>query len=245
MTSINCIIVEDEMYSINVLSDYIARVPYMKILGAFINPIEALLFLKETAVDMIFLDINMPELSGIDLIKMLPKNVEIVIISAYSEFAISGYENNVLDYLLKPFSFDRFFQAAQKGLDKTLLLKGKAPFTKKDEPPNIDSFYLRAERGKIVRVNFSDIIYIEGLKNYCSVFTETERHISLVSMKLLVDSLPKLDFARVHKSYIIALKKIKSIDGNMVIFAKIKEKIPIGVTYRESFFELLDNKLFR
>jgi DNA-binding LytR/AlgR family response regulator len=220
-------------------------VPFINLTETFTNPIEALLYLKESTTDLIFLDINMPELSGIDLIKMRPKSTEIIITSAFSEFALAGFENNVLDYLLKPFAFDRFLQASQKALDKLLLLASNKPTPVIELQPKPDSFYLKTDRGKIVRINFEDIIYIEGLKNYCSVFTENERHISLVSMKTLADTLPLEDFARTHKSYIIALKRIKAIDGNMVIFDKIKEKIPIGVTYRDSFFALLNNKMFK
>jgi two-component system LytT family response regulator len=245
MKVINCIIVEDEPYAIDILSDFISKVPFINLAGTFTNPIEALLYLKGASIDLIFLDINMPELSGIDLIKMLPKNTEIIITSAFSEFALAGFENNVLDYLLKPFTFDRFLLASQKALDKLLLLAANKTTPVIDLHPKSDSFYLKTDRGKIVRINFDDIIYIEGLKNYCSVFTEHERHISLVSMKTLADSLPQEDFARTHKSYIIALKRIKAIDGNMVMFDKIKEKIPIGVTYRDSFFALLNNKMFK
>ena len=242
MKVINCIIVEDEQYAINILSDFISKVPFINLAQTFTNPIEALLYLKSNPIDLIFLDINMPELSGIDLIKLLPKNIEIIITSGYSEFAVAGFENNVLDYLLKPYSFERFLQASQKALDKLLLLDTHKLSATND---NNDSFYLKTDHGKIVRINFNDIIYIEGLKNYCSVFTEHERHISLVSMKTLADNLPQQDFARTHKSYIIALKRIKSIDGNMVMFDKIKEKIPIGVTYRDSFFAQLNNKMFK
>jgi DNA-binding LytR/AlgR family response regulator len=245
MKVINCIIVEDEPYAIDILSDFISKVPFINLTETFTNPIEALLYLKESTTDLIFLDINMPELSGIDLIKMRPKSTEIIITSAFSEFALAGFENNVLDYLLKPFAFDRFLQASQKALDKLLLLASNKPTPVIELQPKPDSFYLKTDRGKIVRINFEDIIYIEGLKNYCSVFTENERHISLVSMKTLADTLPLEDFARTHKSYIIALKRIKAIDGNMVIFDKIKEKIPIGVTYRDSFFALLNNKMFK
>lgn len=242
MKVINCIIVEDEQYAINILSDFISKVPFINLAETFTNPIEALLYLKSNTVDLIFLDINMPELSGIDLIKLLPKNIEIIITSGYSQFAVAGFENNVLDYLLKPYSFDRFLQASQKALDKLLLLDTPKPAPANEQN---DSFYLKTDHGRIVRINFNDIIYIEGLKNYCSVFTEHERHISLVSMKTLADNLPQNDFARTHKSYIIALKRIKSIDGNMVMFDKIKEKIPIGVTYRDSFFAQLNNKMFK
>lgn len=245
MKVINCIIVEDEPYAIDILSDFISKVPFINLTETFTNPIDALLYLKGSATDLIFLDINMPELSGIDLIKMLPKSTEIIITSAFSEFALAGFENNVLDYLLKPFAFDRFLQASQKALDKLILLSSNKPAPVIDLQPKPDSFYLKTDHGKIVRINFEDIIYIEGLKNYCSVFTENERHISLVSMKTLVDTLPQENFARTHKSYIIALKRIKAIDGNMVTFDKIKEKIPIGVTYRDSFFALLNNKMFK
>lgn len=246
MKQIDCLIIDDEIYSINVLRDYISKVSYINLIGSYQNPIEALHFLKTSLVDLIFVDINMPELSGIDLIKMLPPNVEVIIISAYSEFAISGYDNNVLDYLLKPFSFERFLQSSQKALGKKSLHEPQKRLPEShNDVKQTDSMYLRTDRGKIVRVNFSEIIYIEGLKNYCSIFTDTERHVTLVSLKLLMDSLPSSEFTRIHKSYIIAFNKIKMIDGNMVILHNIKEKIPIGVTFREDFFSLLANKIFK
>ncbi|XHR92529.1 LytR/AlgR family response regulator transcription factor [Mucilaginibacter sp. UC70_90] len=127
MKVINCIIVEDEPYAIDILSDFISKVPFINLTETFTNPIDALLYLKGSATDLIFLDINMPELSGIDLIKMLPKSTEIIITSAFSEFALAGFENNVLDYLLKPFAFDRFLQASQKALDKLILLSSNKP----------------------------------------------------------------------------------------------------------------------
>jgi DNA-binding LytR/AlgR family response regulator len=245
MKQISCIIIDDEPYAHNILKDYVNKVPYLILEGVFTNPIEALVEVKNKNIDLLFLDINMPELSGIDLIKMLPANIEVIITSAYSEFAVAGFENNVLDYLLKPYSFDRFLNATQKVLDKLMLHSLKKDQEAKNNPFKAGAFYLKTDRGRIVRVNFEDILYIEGLKNYCSVFTDTQRHISLVSMKSLVDGLPEDEFIRTHKSYIIAIKKIKAVDGNMILFENIEEKVPIGVTYRDNFFYMLNKTLYK
>lgn len=245
MKQLNCIIIDDEPYAHTILKDYVNKVPFLNLAGVFTNPIEALVEIRGNNVDLVFLDINMPELSGIDLIKMLPPGVEVIITSAYSEFAVAGFENNVLDYLLKPYSFDRFLSATQKVLDKLMLHSLKKDQDNKQPPQKTEAFYLKTDRGKIVRINFEDIVYIEGLKNYCSVFTDTQRHVSLVSMKSLSDGLPEGEFIRTHKSYIIAIKKIKSIDGNMILFDNISEKVPIGVTYRDSFFYMLNKTLYK
>lgn len=245
MKQLNCIIIDDEPYAHGILEDYVSKVPYLSLAGVFTNPIEALVEIKSKNIDLLFLDVNMPELSGIDLIKMLPAGIEVIITSAYSEFAVAGFENNVLDYLLKPYSFDRFLNATQKTLDKLMLRSLKKDQESKPGTAKVEAFYLKTDRGKIVRINFEDIVYIEGLKNYCSVFTDTQRHVSLVSMKSLSDGLPEDEFIRTHKSYIIAIKKIKSIDGNMILFDNITEKVPIGVTYRDSFFYMLNKTLYK
>jgi DNA-binding LytR/AlgR family response regulator len=244
MKQINCIIIDDEPYANKILEDFIDKVPYINLAGVYTNPLEALVKIKNDEINLVFLDINMPELSGLDLIKMLPKYTEVIITSAYSEFALAGFENNVLDYLLKPYSFDRFLQATNKALDYFMMDSLNNSKSETVDNTEADSFYLKTDRGKLVRVKFSDIVYVEGLKNYCSIFTASDRHISLVSMKTLIEGLPLKDFIRIHKSYIIAIKKISSVDGNMVSLESIKEKIPIGLTYRNDFFTLLSKSLF-
>jgi DNA-binding LytR/AlgR family response regulator len=250
MKTINCIIVDDEAYANNVLIDYIAKAGYINLTGVFINPIEALAEIKRTEVDLVFLDIQMPELSGIDLLKMLPENTQTIITTAYSDYALDSFDNNACDYLLKPYSFGRFLKATQKALNQKNMKEAlkNNPVNNANgetiEEPKPDSFYIKTDRGKFVRVKHGDIFYIEGLKNYCSIYTDGHRHVSLVSMKALSDGLPDNEFVRVHKSYIISLKKVASIEGNMIVFADKKEKIPIGTTYRNDFFDRLNRDLF-
>jgi len=250
MKTINCIIVDDEAYANNILRDYIGKATYLNLIGVFTNPIDALAEIKQRDVDLVFLDIQMPELSGMDLIKMLPDGTQAIITTAYSHYALDSYDNDACDYLLKPYSFGRFLKATQKALDHKIMVQAlkndaeKKVNGEKTEEQKPDSFYLKTDRGKFVRVNHSDIYYIEGLKNYCSIYTDGHRHVSLVSMKSLSDGLPDGEFVRVHKSYIISIKKVASIDGNMILFSDKKEKIPIGTTYRNEFFERLNKELF-
>lgn len=250
MTTINCIIVDDEAYANNMLRDYIEKAPYLNLVGVFTNPIEALAEIKEREVDLLFLDIEMPELSGMDLIKMLPKGTQAIITTAFSDYAMDSFDNDARDYLLKPYSFNRFLKATQKAVDHKIMTDALKKDNEarenadKQEEQKLESFYLKTDRGKFVRVNHNDIFYIEGLKNYCSVYTDVHRHVSLVSMKALCDGLPESEFVRVHKSYIISINKVASIDGNMIILTNKKEKIPIGTTYRNEFFERLNRELF-
>jgi len=250
MKTINCIIVDDEAYANNILRDYIGKAAYLNLIGVFTNPIEALAEIKQREVDLVFLDIQMPELSGMDLIKMLPPSTQAIITTAFSTYAMDSFDNDARDYLLKPYSFGRFLKATQKALDHSIMVQALKSDTEKKlnaektEEQKPDSFYLKTDRGKFVRVNHRDIFYIEGLKNYCSVYTDGQRHVSLVSMKSLSDGLPDEEFVRVHKSYIISIKKVASIEGNMIVFTDKKEKIPIGSTYRNDFFDRLNKNLF-
>lgn len=250
MKTINCIIVDDEAYANNILRDYIGKAAYLNLIGVFTNPIEALAEIKQHEVDLVFLDIQMPELSGMDLIKMLPQGTQAIITTAYSDYALDSFDNDARDYLLKPYSFGRFLKATQKALDHKIMVQAlkngsdKSVSEEKSKEQKTESFYLKTDRGKFVRVNHSDIFYIEGLKNYCSIYTDEQRHVSLVSMKSLCDGLPDNEFVRVHKSYIISIKKVEAIDGNMILLWNRKEKIPIGSTYRNDFFERLNKDLF-
>jgi len=250
MKTIDCIIVDDEAYANDILREYIAKASYLNLIGVFTNPIEALAEIKLRMVDLVFLDIQMPELSGIDLIKMLPDSTQAIITTAYSDYALDSFDNNACDYLLKPYSFGRFLKATQKALDQKIMKDAVKSETIKSangdnaEEQKSDSFFIKTDRGKYVQVNHADIFYIEGLKNYCSIYTDVKRHVSLVSMKSLSDGLPENDFVRVHKSYIISIKKIDSIVGNMIVFSDKKERIPIGTTYRNDFFERLNREFF-
>lgn len=236
---ISCLIVDDEASAINVLKSYVEKTPFLQLLGTASDPLEALKFLHEQKVDLIFLDIQMPHISGLDFMKMIQGKSKVILTTAYSEYAVKGFEQEALDYLLKPISFERFLKAAQRALDVTAFT---APEWQPTEKEN-DYIFVKTEmKGKMIKVNFKDIIYIEGLKNYVSIYTQEERIISYLSFKQLEETLPA-NFMRVHKSYIVSLEKIKAVDGNQILLYNMKAYLPLGETYRTLFFDTLQQKI--
>jgi DNA-binding LytR/AlgR family response regulator len=225
--SLKCIVVDDEKGARDILKTYIADVIYLDLIGEFKNALEALDFLRENkSVDVVFLDINMPKLSGIDAAKMF-LNTNIIFTTAHREFAIQGFELNATDYLLKPFSFDRFLSAVQR-------ISFQHDVKKSSEKKNS---YIDLKVGKIMtRIEFSDLIYIEGLSNYVKIITEKESLVCYYKISDLVDQLPK-QFIRVHKSYIINLSKITSYTKEYVLIDS--KYIPIGKTFKSMVLKQL------
>jgi DNA-binding LytR/AlgR family response regulator len=235
---ISCLIIDDEPNAIEILKEYVKQIPFLKLYGVTNNAIEVISEIQDGKIDLIFLDIHMPHISGIDFIKLINGKCKIVLTTAYSEYALAGYENEVIDYLLKPISFERFLKASQRALNLS-----NSSYSEKWKTED-DFMYVKTEtKGRILKVVFKDIDYIEGLKNYVSIFTDTERIIALLNIKDLEDILPESDFMRVHKSYIISVNKIKAIDGNQIVLKNSTEKIPLGETYRPRFFEALRTKV--
>jgi len=224
--TINCIIVEDEPLALKRTKEYVEKISYLNLLQSFDNGFEAIGFLKNQQVDLIFLDIKMDELTGIQLLESLEIKPYVIVTTAYSEYALKGYELNVIDYLLKPFSIERFIQAVEKAsiqLDKT-------------NNDNRDFFFVKTEY-RIEKIFFQDIMFVEGMRDYRSIQTNTKRILTLQTFIELEQVLPKSKFCRVHKSYIVTLNKIESIERNRI---KIKDKmIPISETYKENFYKLI------
>lgn len=241
MNKIRCIVVDDEPLAIDILRDYIAKIPFLELVKSFTNPIEALQQVQNGEVDLTFLDVQMTELTGIQFLKIAGSKSKFVLTTAYPEYALEGYELNVADYLLKPFAFERFYKAVQK-VQEAMLFPGTvgAPQEAVVESAFKNNFIFVKSEQKIQKIYLDDILYIEGLKDYISIFTRQERIITLQSMKKMEDSLPSFRFVRVHKSYIIALDKIESIERNRIIIAD--KIIPIGDTYRDGFFKIIENK---
>ena len=240
---IKCIIVDDEPSAVDILKIYVEKIPYLSLQLATTDAIEALTFIQTNQTDLVFLDINMPDISGLDFAKLTQNKAKVIFTTAYSEFALDSYKYNAVDYLMKPVSFDNFLRASQKLLNSnTLQNKESVP----DEKEPVDNyFYVKTERkGKISKVMFNDILYIESLKNYVAIHTtDKEQIISLLTMKEMEERLPSNNFFRCHKSFVVALDKIKAVDGNEIIFQELKEKVPIGATYRDSFFLILNPKI--
>jgi DNA-binding LytR/AlgR family response regulator len=241
---IKTIIVDDEPLALDILETYIEKLPDLELIARCSNAFEANEALKKSDVDLMFLDIQMPQLTGIDFLKTLAKPPMVVFTTAYSNYALEGFELNALDYLLKPVSLERFMKAVNKAEEQMELHRntGNESAHQEDGP---DYFFVKSDK-KLVRVKYSDIIYIEGLKDYVIIRMENGRVISLQTMKSLEDKLPVSQFIRVHRSYIVNLEKIVAIVGNMVEVAEkgAVKHLPIGKNYRDILLEMIEkNKL--
>lgn len=234
---LNCLIVDDEQHAIELLEMHLKKVPYVTIKATFTDALKAIEYLHTNEVDLIFLDVNMPDISGIEFIKVMNKKINIIIVSAFREYALEGFEHEVVDFILKPVSFDRLLRSLQKA-------RPVQPAKEKEVAENAEYIVLKTDsKNKLYKVDFDDIVYVEGLKNYVSVITSTQKIVTLLNIKSLEDQLPKERFIRVHKSYIVSLNRVKSVDGNQIFLKDIKEAIPVSETYKAAFFNLLKNQL--
>lgn len=234
-TMLQCLVIDDEPLAIKLLEDHISKVPFLKLAGSSSNPLEALIAFNQSPVDLIFLDIQMPQLNGVQFLQLLQNRAQVIITSAFQEYAIEGFEHNVVDYLLKPISFERFYRAVEKAWN----LKHPAvhlPASPDIYPVTGGYIFVKVET-KMVRVELDDILYVEGLKNYLSIYTKTQRILTLQSMKQLEETLPPNRFIRVHKSYMVALNKINTIERQEIMINNTI--IPIGSTYADNFFAML------
>lgn len=240
---IRCLVVDDEPLALHILEDYISKLPFLTLVKVTTNPIEALSLVQNGEVDLVFLDVQMPELTGIQFLKIANGKAKFILTTAYSQYALEGYELDVLDYLLKPIAFDRFYKSVQKAQAIIHPSTAPTPAVVVQEPAQQDvlsDFIFVKTEHKIQKVYLHDILFIEGLKDYISIFTPTERIITLQIMKKMEDALPEKHFVRVHRSYIVALNKIDSIERSRIW---IKDKIiPVGDTYRDQFFKIIDAK---
>lgn len=240
---INVIIVDDEPLAQDVLETYIEKVPELNLVKKCNNAFEANEALKNNQIDLMFLDIQMPQLTGIDFLKTLSKPPLVIFTTAYSNYAIEGFELNALDYLLKPISAERFMKAVNKAIEQIELQRkevpvGAAPTAEEDNP---DYIFVKADK-KLVKVNFDEIIYIEGLKDYVIIRMDNTRVITLQTMKSLEDKLPPQMFRRIHRSYIVNVNHIEAVVGNMVeVMEKGQAKhLPVGKNYRDELLEMIN-----
>ena len=240
MKTLKCLAVDDEPHALELLENYVAKVPFLEMHKTTSSPWEALTILKQATIDLVFIDIQMDELTGLQMMDAGQINCPIIITSAYSEYAIDGFNHQVSDYLLKPYSFERFLKAVNKVFNEQLGdLAKSAPITGQEPTP--DHIFIKGDaKNKYHQVRYEDILYIEGLKNYVQFNCENERITTLQNMKDLEQSLPKALFMRVHRSFIINLKNIKQVDGNTIYIEQ--QQIPIGQSYRPAFFAFLKKK---
>jgi two-component system LytT family response regulator len=238
---LKCLVIDDKPLAIDILADYIGKIPFLELAATTTNPVEGLNIIRNQQIDLIFLDIQMPELNGLQFIKIAGKQSKVILTTAYTEYALDGYEHDVIDYLLKPIAFDRFYRAAQKALQiftPSDPVKAVPFITENPQRQNTAAYLFVKTEHRIQRVNLDDILYIEGLQNYISMQTPTERILSLQTLKRIEEQLPVTDFVRVHKSFIVALKHITYIERSRIFIGETI--IPVGDSYRDGFYKLID-----
>ena len=245
---LRCIAVDDEAFATRLLASYIQKIPTLELVGTTTNPLEALQWVQEGRTDLVFLDIQMPELTGLQFLKICGNRCKVVLTTAYPEYALDGYEHDVVDYLLKPIAFDRFLRAVQKA---QALFPAPAPLAPPPPPAPVvsaplavasaDYLFVKGEsKNKYLKLNYADILYIQGLKNYVSIHVPGQRVVTYQTLRDLEAQLPQPPFVRVHKSFIISLDHLRMVEGNTLLVGT--ESITVGETYREEFFKLIREK---
>ena len=231
-----CVIVDDEPLALDLLESYVRKTPYLELAGKYSSAVQALQALGGQAADLMFLDIQMPELSGLEFSKMLPPDTRIVFTTAFDQYALDGYKVNAVDYLLKPISYPDFLRAADKA--RHWYERAQSSPAREEE---IDSIFVKSEY-KLVQVDLRRILYVEGLKDYIKIYEEENPKpiLSLMSMKAMEDLLPASQFMRVHRSYIVRKDKIRIIDRGRIVFGKAY--IPVSDSYKAAFQAYLDRR---
>ena len=226
---IQCLVVDDKPLAVDLLADYVAKVPFLHLAGRSENPLEALHWVGERQVDLVFLDIQMPQLTGLQFLQALDRRAQVVLTTAYAEYALTGFEHDVIDYLLKPIPFERFYQAVQKAQRRL-----------RPAPTDMSRPYLFVKtEHRMQRVDLAEVLYLEGLQNYVIIHTATEKIMARQTLNSLEASLPAAAFVRVHKSFIVALAHIHTVERSRVfiqIAADSPRIIPVGDAYRSAFY---------
>lgn len=237
---LTCVIIDDEPLAASLLESYAMKTPFLEVKGKYNSALNAMNSLHNEPVQVLFLDIQMPELSGMEFSKMLPPETKVIFTTAFEQYAVDSYRVNALDYLLKPISYSDFLKAAQKAYQWFELLqrKNEEPAVTSGTENEVERIFVKTEY-KLVQIELNRILYIEGLKDYVKIYLEGETHpvLSLISMKMVEDMLPSSRFVRVHRSYIVQPEKIKVIERNRIVFGK--EYIPISDNYKQKFFDFL------
>ncbi len=236
MNNLKCIAIDDEPLALRKIVDYINKVPFLECVNSFSSGLEALSYLKSNHIDLIYLDIQMPDIKGTQLVNILKNKPQIIFTTAYDEYALEGFSLDATDYLLKPIAFDRFLESAQKALDRVAF----TPSGIEGEPSEEKNFLFVKTENKWKKVKIDDIFYIEGLKDYLSIYTKAERVLTLQSFSAMLDKLSTEQFVRVHKSYVVAIGQIDEIEKARVLINE--QWIPVSDTYKTAFFNLLKSQ---
>lgn len=236
---INCIAIDDEPLALEIIQDYVERFPFLNLMATFTNATESITFIKQNKIDLIFLDIQMDELTGIQLLNIINPHPHVIFTTAYDNYALQGYELDVIDYLLKPFSFERFGKAIDKAYEKIIVNKipARAIESESQSDKQKETYIFIKADSKMRKVELSDILYIEGQGDYLKIVTQKERIMALLNFKKIEEILPDERFIRVHKSYIIAVDKIEYVEKNRIKIAD--QHIPISDTYKKHFQHII------
>ncbi|MEO9892526.1 response regulator transcription factor [Aurantibacter sp.] len=234
---ITCMIVDDEPMAVNLVESYVKKTPYLKLIKKCNSAIEAMQFLNTEKVDLLFLDIQMPDLTGLEFSKMLPKESRVVFTTAFDQYALEGFKVEAIDYLLKPFDYAEFLTAANKAQEWFSLVKGKSKT--KPEPEEKEFLFVKSEY-KQIRIKLADVLYFEGLKDYIKIWLKDNPKpiLTLMSLKSLEEELPSSSFMRVHRSFIVSLKNIEVIERSQIIINK--QRITISDQYKSTFLNFIN-----
>jgi len=239
---INCVIVDDEPLAREGIANYVREVDFLHLTGTCEHPLELIKILDQNQVDLIFLDIQMPKMNGLDFLKIVKNPPMVIITTAYPSYALEGFQLNVLDYLLKPITFERFFKSANKAKDYHRLLNQSMSTDSQKIEAIADYFFIKCGN-KYEKIYFEDILYVEGMQNYVTIFTDKGKYLTLLNLKSLEQNLHSELFIRVHKSYIVSIRKIEGIEGNEIFIQT--HRIPISRNYREQVIkQVVANKLW-
>jgi DNA-binding LytR/AlgR family response regulator len=234
---ITCVIVDDEPMALKLVESYVNKTPFLELKKKCSSAIEALEFIKEAPVDLLFLDIQMPDLTGLEFSKMLPKETRVIFTTAFDQYALEGFKVEALDYLLKPFDYAEFLTAANKANTWFELVKGNNTNTFSEEK---EFLFVKSEY-KQLRIKLSDVLYFEGLKDYIKIWLKDSPKaiLTLMSLKLLEKELPETQFMRVHRSFIVSLKNIEVIERSQIVINK--QRITVSEQYKPKFLEFVNN----
>lgn len=240
--TLNCIIIDDEPLALDLLESYVAKTPFLNLVGRYSSAVAAMKEIRNKKVDLLFLDIQMPELDGLEFAKMVSEETRIVFTTAFSQYAVDGYRVNALDYLLKPFGYKDFLEAADKALEWFRLKNAQiTPVPAPSALNTDDCIYVKSDY-KLLQIQLSDILYIEGLKDYVKIYTESQPRpiLSLCSMKTMEERLPANRFLRVHRSFIVCKQKVRVIDRGRIVFGQVF--IPISESYKADWLAFLNER---
>lgn len=237
---ISTISIDDEPLALQLIREYISKTPFLELKGEYTNPMVAIDHIAREQVELLFLDIEMPDLTGLEFVKAIRTNPKVIFTTAFTQYAIEGFRLDAIDYLLKPFGYDEFLRAAEKARNLISLEK----MAQDQVQVNQEYLFLRSEF-KVRRINFNDILYIEGMRDYVKVYTLSEKNpiLSLVSLRSLISILPNDSFMRVHRSYIVNLEKVNTIERARIVFGE--KYIPVSEQYKEDFQKFVDRNFLK